>query len=127
LQFIIFVSLNNINLVKMSKLEEVVGQLVETAKEVDKGISEDLMRTVCKYLGPNLYNKDASLVAYSDKDELGRIRDNFVKKKLGVKDSDAEIDAAIKAVGEKYGMSVRNKKRAVVYACLMKHYGKTSL
>ncbi len=111
----------------MGKFDDEVVKLLSTAKEVDKNITEDLMRVVGKYLGPNLYNKDASLVAYSDKDELARIRENFVKKKLGIKDSDEDIDAAIKSVGEKYGMSVRNKKRAVVYACLMNHYGKTSL
>ena len=111
----------------MSKFQEVLPGLLETAQGIDKKVSEELMTTVAKYLGPNLYNKDASLVAYSDKDELARIRENFVKKKLGIKDSDADIDAAIKSVGEKYGMSVRNKKRAVVYACLMNHYGKTSL
>ena len=111
----------------MSKVLQAVEGLTATAKEVDKGVTEELMTIVAKYLGPNLFNKDASLVAYSDKDELSRIRENFVKKKLGIKDSDADIDAAIKTVGEKYGMSVRNKKRAVVYACLMNHYGKTSL
>ena len=87
--------------------------------KVTKGIVE----AACMYLGGNLFNKDNALVAYSDKSELDRIRENFVKKKLGIKDSDADIDAAIKKVGEKYGMSVRNKKRAVVYSCLMAHYG----
>lgn len=111
----------------MGKITDAIPGLCETAKGVDNKVTEELMTVVAKYLGPNLFNKDASLVAYSDKAELERIRENFVKKKLAIKDSDADIDAAIKSVGEKYGMSVRNKKRAVVYACLMSHYGKDSL
>ena len=111
----------------MGKIDELLPSLIETAKGVDSKVTEAQVTAACKYLGSNLFKKDASLVAYSDKTELAGIRDNFVKKKLGVKDSDADIDAAIKKVGEAYGMSVRNKKRAVVYACLMRHYGKTSL
>lgn len=111
----------------MSKIEEAIPALIETAKGINSKITNATVEAAAKYLGPNLFSKDASLVAYSDKAELERIRENFVKKKLGVKDSDADIDAAIKKVGEKYGMSVRNKKRAVVYALLMHHYGVKSL
>lgn len=111
----------------MGKIDDLIPTMFEEAKGVDKKMTEDIVAAACKYLGPNLFNKDASLVAYSDKKELATIRENFVKKKLGIKDSDADIDAAIKSVGEAYGMSNRNKKRAVIYACLMKHYGKTSL
>lgn len=111
----------------MGKIDDIFPKLFAEAKGVDKNISEDLVAAVCKYLGPNLFNKDASLVAYSDKKELERLRENFVKKKLGIKDSDEDIDAAIKSVGVAYGMSNRSKKRAVIYACLMKHYGKKSL
>lgn len=111
----------------MGKIDELIPTLVKTAQEIDKGISADLVATAAKYVGPNLFKKDSSLVAYSDKAELEGIREKFVKGKLGIKDSDADIDAAIKSVGEKYGMSVRNKNRAVVYAFLMQHYGIKSL
>jgi hypothetical protein len=111
----------------MGKIDDAIPGLVETAKGIDSKITNATVEAAAKYLGPNLFNKDASLVAYSDKDELARIRENFVKRKLAVPDSNADIDAAIKSVGEKYGMSVRNKKRAVVYALLMHHYGVKSL
>lgn len=107
----------------MGKIDDAIPELTETAKGIESKITNATVEAAARYLGPNLFNKDASLVAYSDKEELERIRENFVKKKLAVKDSDDEIDAAIKKVGEKYGMSVRNKKRAIVYALLMHHYG----
>lgn len=111
----------------MSKIEEEAVKCYDVASGIESGITKDLCDTVCKYIGPNLFKKDASLVAYSDKKELETIRENFVKKKLNISDSDEEIDAVIKSIGEKYGMSVRNKKRSVVYALLMHHYGITSL
>lgn len=111
----------------MGKIDDKAQDMVIEAKKVDKSISEDLVIAACKYLGPSLFRKDAALVAYSSKKELETIRENFVKKKLGVKDSDADIDAVIKKIGVAYGMSNRAKKRAVIYACLMKNYGVTSL
>lgn len=70
-----------------------------------------------------LSKSDSQTVAYSDAAELARVRDNFVKKKLGVTDSDDSIDAAIKTVGETMHDS-RSKSRAAVYYLLADHYGK---
>ncbi len=107
----------------MGKIDDLIPKMLAEAKKVDKTITEDLITKVCKYLGASLFKRDASLVAYSDKKELEGIRKKFVQKKLGIKDSDEKIDAAIMKVGEKYGLSNRAKKRAIVYAMLMKHYG----
>jgi hypothetical protein len=52
-------------------------------------------------IGIALQSRDASLVAFSDKSELDRVRDSFLKKKLGLTQSDDELDAAINAVGDK--------------------------
>lgn len=54
---------------------------------------------IVKYLGIALQKRDSSLVATSDPSELGRIRDGFAKKKLGLTD-DKAIDAAMKKVAE---------------------------
>ena len=40
-------------------------------------------------------------MSFNDKDEVKRIRENFLKKKLALTNPDAELDAAIKAVSEK--------------------------
>lgn len=71
-----------------------------------------------------LTNADARLVSFSDPAELGRVRDSFVKEKLGVTESDAAIDAAIAAVGDKVP---GHKKRLTVYYLLAEHYGKLSV
>lgn len=68
-----------------------------------------------------LTNPDARLVSYSDPEELKRVRENFVKGKLGVDDSDADIDAAIIAVGERVP---GRKQRLTVYYLLAEDYGK---
>lgn len=111
----------------MGKLEIEKNRLFDTTQKINPKVSREVVEAACDYLGPSLFRKDAALVAFSSKDELDRIKENFIKKKLGVKDSDEEIDKALKSIGEAYGMSVRNKKRAVVYALLMNHYGITSL
>lgn len=40
-------------------------------------------------------------MSFNDREEMERVRSNFLKKKLGLTNSDAESDAAIKAVSEK--------------------------
>ncbi len=68
-----------------------------------------------------LMNADARLVSFSDPAELKTVRENFVKGKLGVTDSDADIEAAIKGVGERVP---GHKQRLTVYYLLAEHYGK---
>ncbi|MBP6684284.1 MAG: DUF2853 family protein [Leucobacter sp.] len=68
-----------------------------------------------------LSNADARLVSYSDPAELARVRESFVKGKLGVTNSDASIDEAIATVGDKVP---GHKQRLTVYYLLAEHYGK---
>jgi len=79
--------------------------------------------SIVKHLGIALQSRDASLVAFTDKAELKRVRESFLKKKLGLTNSDAELDAAIAAVGEKIKGS-KNKNRVSVYYLLAEHFGK---
>jgi hypothetical protein len=83
----------------------------------DKHIS-----AIVKYCGIALRNRDSSLVSCSDKDELGRVRDGFAKKKLGLT-ADAEIDAAIKKVCEKMKAD-HDKPRVTFYYLLAAETGK---
>lgn len=73
-----------------------------------------------------LSKSDAATVAFSDQAELDRVKANFVKKKLGITDSDEDIDAAIKQVGATM-KDTRSKSRAAVYYLLAEHYGKLDL
>ncbi|QQA42745.1 DUF2853 family protein [Pelagovum pacificum] len=86
----------------------------------------DLLTKVTIGCGPTIYNRDASTVAASDKEELETIRKNFLVRKLGLANSPDLMDA-IESVIETYGRSERQKFRAVIYYMLVKHFGKESI
>ncbi len=86
----------------------------------------DLLTKVTIGLGPSIYNLDPSKVSGSDEKELLRVKDNFLIKKLGLRDSPALMEA-IHGVIEKYGSSEKNKQRAVIYYMLTRHFGKQSV
>ena len=86
----------------------------------------DLLRKVTIGCGPSVYDKDASTVAGGQATELETVKNNFLVKKLGLKDG-PELMAAINSVIEVYGKSERNKYRAVVYYMLTKHFGKEKI
>lgn len=86
----------------------------------------DLLTKVTIGCGPAIYNADASTVAASQPAELETVKNNFLIKKLGLKDS-AELMTAIDSVLKTYGQSERNKYRAVIYYMLTKHFGKEAV
>ncbi len=80
---------------------------------------------IVRYCGIALQNRDSSLVSFGDPAETGRVRDNFLKKKLGRTESDEELDAAIQLVGETMkGESFRN--RVTVYYLLAQKFDQLS-
>ena len=83
----------------------------------------DLLAAVAKGLGPSIYNADSSKVSCSDQAELDRVKNNFLIKKLGMKDG-PELDAAIKEVCEQFGSSNPSKYRAGFYYLLVQKFGK---
>lgn len=68
-------------------------------------------------------NADAALVSFSDAAERTTVRENFLKKKLGLTLSDAELDAAITEVGEQMKDGTSNPRLAVYYL-LAENFGK---
>ena len=80
---------------------------------------------IVRYLGIALQKRDSSLVAFSDKEEVARVRTNFLKKKLGLTNPDAELDEAIMAIA-KTMKGDRTKNRVTVYYLLADHFGKLS-
>jgi len=81
------------------------------------------LRKVTIGCGPSIYNRDAATVSSSDAAELATVKNNFLIKKLGLKDGPA-LDDAINAVMDQYGRSTKAKYRAVVYYLLAKHFKK---
>jgi hypothetical protein len=80
---------------------------------------------IIRYCGIALQKRDSSLVSFADREEVARIRTNFLKKKLGLTDPDTELDKAIKAVGDRM-KGDRSRNRVTVYYLLAEHFGKLS-
>jgi len=95
------------------------------AADVKKFVADaddKVIAAIVRYCGIALQNRDSSLVSFTDPVETGRVRDNFLKKKLGLTEPDEVLDQAIATVGERMkGTSFRN--RVTVYYLLLEHFG----
>jgi hypothetical protein len=109
----------------MSKFDEKVQMYKAEAAKLGLKISDDLLTKVSKGLGPSIYLGDASLVSGSDKEELDRVKNNFLIKKLGLSDGPA-LDKAIAEAVTEMGTANKNKHRAIFYSLLVKKLGKES-
>ncbi len=78
---------------------------------------------IVRYCGIALQKRDSSLVSFTDEKELERVRTHFLKKKLALTNSDAELDKAIASVGERM-KGDRTRNRVTVYYLLAAHFGK---
>jgi len=111
----------------MSKLDEKIALYQEEAKKLNLGLSDEYIANISKSLGPAIYRADTEIVACGDKSELDRIRNNYLKKKLGLEEPNEVLDEMIKRVCEKLGTSNRRKYRALFYGLLAKEAGKESI
>jgi hypothetical protein len=111
----------------MSKRDDLIARYAEDLRTKCK-VEPDmaLLTKVTIGCGPAIYNPDSSLVAGSDPEEIQRVKNNFLMKKLGLADGPQLVDA-IDAVLETYGKAERNKYRAVVYYLLVRHFGKEAV
>ncbi|WET02680.1 DUF2853 family protein [Flavobacterium sp. YJ01] len=111
----------------MSKRNELILKYAADLKE-KCGVTPnmDLLTKVTIGCGPSIYNDDSSTVAGSQQSELDTVKNNFLVKKLGLKDG-PELLEAIHSVLEKYGKSNKHKYRAVVYYLLTLHFKKESI
>jgi hypothetical protein len=111
----------------MNKRDELIALYASELKS-KCGVNADmsLLSKVTIGCGPSIYNKDSSTVSCSDDNELATVKNNYLIKKLGLKDG-THIDDAIKKVCEKLGSSNRNKYRAMFYYLLCVEFGKESV
>jgi 3-dehydroquinate synthetase len=102
---------------------------VDWAADVKKYVPDadgEAIQGIVRYCGIALRGRDSSLVSFTDKDEVARVRDNFLKKKLALSVSEADLDRAIDAVVEKMKED-RTKNRVTVYYLLAEQFGKLDL
>ncbi len=111
----------------MGKRDELIAKYADDLKNKCKMTPDmDLLTKVTIGCGPSIYDADAETVAASQATELETVKNNFLVKKLGLKDG-PDLMAAINSVIETYGKSERNKYRAVVYYMLTKHFRKEAV
>jgi hypothetical protein len=92
-------------------------------KKYSPGADDKHVDKIIKHLGIAMKGKDTAMVACSSKDELDRVRESWCKKKLGLTNTDAELDKAIKDVCDKM-KGDKNKSRVAFYYLLAEKYGK---
>ena len=111
----------------MSKRDDLIAIYADDLKTKCK-VNPDiaLLTKVTIGCGPAIYDRDASVVAGTNADELETVKKNFLIKKLGLADG-PKLDEAISAVLDTYGRSERSKHRAVIYYMLTKHFGKEAV
>jgi hypothetical protein len=91
------------------------------------GARDEVIAGIVKYCGIALRSRDSSLVSFTDEKEVARVRDNFLKKKLGLAaTADDELDKAITATAAKM-KGDRTKNRVTVYYLLAEHFGKLAV
>jgi hypothetical protein len=111
----------------MGKRDELIEKYAEDLRTKCKMEPDmELLTKVTIGCGPSIYDADASTVAATQEGELETVKNNFLVKKLGLKDGPELMDA-INSVIDIYGRSERNKYRAVVYYMLTKHFGKEAV
>lgn len=90
-------------------------------RKYDANADETVVAKIVRHCGIALRNRDSSLVSFSDPKETGRVRQNFLRKKLALTHDDATLDAAIATVGERMKAD-RTKNRVTVYYLLADHF-----
>lgn len=108
----------------MSKFDEKVEFYKGKMKDLGIKVDHDLLVAATKACGPSIYNNDAETVSGSDPNELARVKNNFLKKRLGLSDSQ-DLDGMIAKAIDTLGKSNRSKYRAIMYYLLSKQAGKT--
>jgi len=85
---------------------------------IDVAYNPDLYDAIHTYLGPATHDRDASLVACSDPEELKTVKKNFLEGKLNMPAS-PDLDEVIETVCTKMGTSNRHKSRTTFYYLLV--------
>ncbi len=108
----------------MSRRDELIAKYADDLKAKCKMTPDmALLRKVTIGCGPSIYNADAETIAGLQAHELETVKENFLVRKLGLRDG-PELLAAINSAIETYGRSETNKYRAVIYYMLVKHFGR---
>lgn len=94
-----------------------VDYVADVRRYVDD-VNEQAVNGLVKHFGIAMREgSDSSFVSVSDKKELERVREGFLKKKCALANTDAELDAAIEEVGQT--MRADNRKLRTTFCYLL--------
>ncbi len=100
-----------------------VQKYIDDIKKYTSPVNEDAVAGIVRHCGIALRNRNSSLVAGTDPEELKTVRESWLKRKLALTESDADLDKAIHAVMDKM-KGERAKGRVTVYYLLAEHFNK---
>jgi hypothetical protein len=106
----------------MADIQEHKATVAKYASKVNTAALDGMARNYALVLS----NKDSQYVACGDDAERATVRTNFLKKKLGLTNSDADLDAAIDSVCATM-KDDRFKSRLAMYYLLADKYGKLAM
>lgn len=92
-------------------------------KKYSNNVDEAVVASMEKTYKLVLSKPDTAVVAFGDPAEKATVRQNFLKKKLGLTEPDEVLDAAIEEVGAKM-KGVTRRSRLTVYYLLAEKFGK---
>ncbi len=101
--------------------EELFKKALEDVKKYDPNPDEELLRELVAIYAIVFRNADSAYVACGQRDELERVKKNFLLNKLHVDLSDEEMDRLLKEVCEE----IKGRKlRSTFYYLLTKKLGR---
>lgn len=107
----------------MNQRDQLIEKYARDLQEkFDEHVNMELLRAITIGLGPSIYNRDSSNISSSEQSELERVKENFLKGKLGL-NPETDFESPLNKILEAYGRTNRTKYRAVVYYLLVKHFG----
>lgn len=95
-------------------------------KKYTANVDEAAVTGLSKAYALVLGKADTKYVAAADPKEVDRVVQNFCKKKLGRKESDADLTAIVKAQCEKMKAD-KTKSRLTVYYLIAEHFKQLSM
>ncbi len=99
---------------------------INDIKRYRDDVDEQAVAAIVKHLGIALKSPDASLVSCSSSSELARVRESWLKKKLGLTADDQTLDKTICDVCR--AMPGNGKKsRVTMYYLLAEKHGKLNM
>ncbi|MDX1916219.1 MAG: DUF2853 family protein [Methylophilus sp.] len=105
----------------MADIQEQKAILAKYTSKIDDAALQGMAKTYALVMS----NKDSQFVSCGDETEKDTVRENFLKKKLGLSNPDADLNAAVDSVCQTM-KDDRFKSRLVFYYLLAEKYNKLS-